>query len=163
MERLIHFDLLSNHAHWIDDATRLWLTNIGEKWFPEDTFEATKKRFEQQLNIDKLPLATIAHDGKNLIGLCNIGEEFQFDESYGTWLGVFVVACTHQRRGIGTQLMNYTINAAIELGVSELYIFTVEPEIPKYYEKRGWAFVKKTHYKGIPAVILKKELKQLAA
>lgn len=166
----IKFDLLKNHPQWVGAAARLWIANIGSKWYPQDSYIETYERFHHQMNSDELPIAAIAHNGKNLIGLCNLGENFDLGEPFGPWLGALVVDRRYQGQGIGTQLINYTVSIATNIGLTDLYIFTVEPTIHEYYIKQGWSFVKSAQYKGlsaqytgIPAKILKKTLKQAVA
>src|SRR6187402_23086 len=106
------------------------IPGLLEHWrsrFPGDTAEARAARFREHLSTDTLPIAWVAHDGDVALGTAALrATDLHGREDLGPWLGGVYTERAFRRRGIASLLCRVVEAKAAELGVSKLYLFTLD-------------------------------------
>ena len=86
-----------------------------------------------------VPTPLVAVDDQQFVGgLAFTSANKPDSREIGVWINVLLVEDNYQHQGIGSQLVQAAQTQAVELGLSELYVFT---EIPSLYEKQGWELI----------------------
>ncbi len=167
---MITIDLLKNHPQAIPRLARLSYDLISSLWIPEASVEGSIERFSGHLNSDILPLTLVALDGDRPVGMGSLRANDGISPScvYAHlsteasakvgWLGSLVIDPEYQKRGIGKALIEAVKNKAKELGLSKLYLFTLNPIIYHYYVRLGWNILGTDTFRGHPAIVMEIQL-----
>lgn len=156
---------LCMEIHYLEEY-RLWTPTIAQ-WFydewgdfyPNLTVDDIAERLEQRTNTDKIPLALIAVEDKQVIGTVSLKQhDMDTRMQYSPWLASLYVKKMHRHKCVSIKLIEAGINKAIELGIKVLYLYTIIPQHKAFYISRGWKLVEITRYRGKTATIVTKQL-----
>lgn len=144
-----HRDVIPTLAQW-----------FFEEWaylHPERTYSDVERIITERAQTDKIPVALVAFDGKELLGtVCLKVHDMDTRIELTPWLAGLYVSSAKRRQGIGAALVSAIEQKAGELGVRRLYLYT--PESEAFYSKLGWLVKEKTKYHGFPVAIMQKEI-----
>jgi predicted N-acetyltransferase YhbS len=73
------------------------------------------------------------------------------------WLAGLYVAPEHRRRGVGKVLVRAIEDQARQRGNARLYLYT--DNAVGYYERLDWIIADRTDWKGIPTVLMQRDLR----
>ncbi len=107
-----------------------------------------------RLNSESLPLTFFALEGGNPIGMCSLRENDGIRPDLMPWLGSLVVSSEYQNRGIGSLLIQTTIEKAQQMGFENIYLFAFDKTIPDYYQRLGWNVIGSDHFKRHPVTVM---------
>jgi GNAT superfamily N-acetyltransferase len=152
----MQIDLLANRPDDID----VLVGPMFEYWqrvTTDDTLEARRQRFRTHLNRSELPIAWVAHDHGVVLGTAALRSlDLPGHHHLTPWLsGVFVLP-EYQRRGIAAALCRHVEAYALQMGHTQLYLFTLDHQA--LYERLGWRFLEKGTWMGISADVMTKSV-----
>lgn len=130
-------NLLDCQEH-IGVLAELLYQEIGRHWVPGASIERANDRLLTHLNRDQMPLALVALDGDNPVGMACLRETDGIKPGVCPWLGSLVVNPEYRARGVGQKLIDAVKSQARQFGHETLYLLAFDPTIPGWYEKLGW-------------------------
>lgn len=105
-------------------------TALGEHFYEELLTHSMTPR--------RLPLTVVAWEGEGLLGTVGLWRaDLLSRQDLTPWMACLAVSPPHRRRGLGTALQKFLLNAARDLGFSEVYLYTT---LENYYEKTNWQY-----------------------
>ncbi|PSW16884.1 GNAT family N-acetyltransferase [Photobacterium sanctipauli] len=121
-----HPDYAPKIAKWYFDEWAHIAPNITEDIVLE-------KVIEKSLNRDQIPLALVAREGGELVGVLElkIRENKNYPE-YENWVGGVFTNPPNRGQGVAGQLLNKAKELAIDFGVKDLYLQCESFNIPLY-------------------------------
>lgn len=145
------------HAAGVAERTyRLWGRLIAE-----DTGVSASEFTEvirSRAVIHRVPLTLIALAGDELVGAVSLKkDEPTTAENLSPWIGGLLVDEFWRGKGLGRALLAAAEATAVRLGYSTLYL-SCEPDVEHFYERSGWALVRRTHSCGDEVALMKKRL-----
>lgn len=155
---MITIDLLKNNPEDIPQLANIWQHVLGSIWLPDVPIEQVKQNYLTHLNDNEMPLTFVAHVNNQPVGMCSLRENDGIRPDLLPWLGSLVVNPEYQKQGIAKLLIDATKQKAKQLGFEKLYLFTLDPTIPTYYQKLGWQKIDVDHYKKQPVKVMSSEL-----
>lgn len=124
---------------------------------PDDTVEARIERLKADCNRDRLPMAWVAHEATQPLGMAALREtDLPCREDLSPWLASVFVHPEHRGRGIATALCRTALEGAQQLGIRRLYLFT--PDQQSLYRRLGWRRLEAADWKGHPVEIMTMQL-----
>ena|SRR3989304_5096452 len=150
---MIKIDLLKNYPHAIPKLANVWHEVLGKIWMPEIGSEEIESLYYKELNHD-MPLTYIALYDEIPVGSCTLQLIEDVRPDLGPWISDLVVDQKYQKQGIGKMLVNVTVEKAKKLGFENLYLFTFDPTILKYYERLGWRKIGMDEFKSHPVAVM---------
>ncbi len=154
----MQIDLLANRPDDID----VLVGPMFEYWLrvpTDDTIEARRERLLGHLNRSILPMAWVAHKDGVVLGTAALrATDLPGHDHLTPWLsGVFVLP-QYRRCGIGTALCRHVESCALQLGHTQLYLFTLDQQA--LYKRGGWRCMDKGTWMGISADVMTKSVAQ---
>ncbi len=143
---MIKIDLLKNNPHATPALANIWQKALGKIWMPEIGIEEIESLYYEELTQD-LPLTYIALYDEIPVGSCTLELCGGIRPDLKPWIGDLVVDPKYQKQGIGKMLLDATIEKAKALGFKQVYLFTFDPEIPRYYQRFGWKTIGMDRFK----------------
>lgn len=144
-----HREVISTLAQW-----------FYQEWaylYPDRTLEDVRRLLSKRTNKEKIPLALIAMEEKELLGtVCLKVHDMDTRQDLTPWMAGLYVVTSRRRQGIGTMLVSAIEEKARELGVATLYLYT--PESEAFYLQLGWKVKERTGYHGYPVSIMEKDI-----
>ncbi len=137
---------------------------VLSKWYLEEfetPIDRTYRRLADRSGED-LIFHLIAKKEDEIVAAGGLYNQVRFTNTFPQfksikpWVGLVYTVKNHRGRGIGTKLMKEIENRAMELGISEIYLYTFSAE--SLYINCGWEEYRRVEYKGFDTVIMKKEL-----
>ncbi len=129
-----------------------------EEWaylHPDRTLEDVERLISERTNKNKIPVALVAFNGKELLGtVCLKTHDMETRLDLTPWLAGLYVAKPWRRKGIGTALVKAIEKKANELTVKNLYLYT--PESEGFYSRLGWRVKERVEYHACPVTIMEK-------
>ena len=123
----------------------------------ERTVETMSERLRGHMNRDRIPLTVVAHEGDLAVGTAGLVEcDMKTRRHLTPWLADVVVHPERRNAGIGTRVVEFTLERARELGVRRLYLFT--PDRESFYARMGWSVLERTEYRGELVVVMQIDL-----
>lgn len=116
----------------------IWCDVLGKIWLPDVPKNRIVENLKLHLNIDSLPLTLVAFEGDIPVGMCSLRANDGIRPDLMPWLGSLVVSAEHQHKGIGSKLIQSTVDKARQMGFEKLYLFAFDKTIPEYYQQLGW-------------------------
>jgi N-acetylglutamate synthase-like GNAT family acetyltransferase len=157
----LNISFLADHPEFIETLAPL----VAEHWRPiltQETMQSRAAKFRTHLNYDTLPITWVAHSGSQVFGTAALRVHDLPDlDNLTPWLGGVYVAPEFRNRGVGTALCSTVEQQAKELGISTLYLFTLEKQV--WYENLGWSMFQPCTWCGRAGDIMVKELSHPAA
>lgn len=139
-------DLIPTLAGWFYDE---WGHNSAD--LTPATFE---QKLRQRLNRDRVPLVLVLLRDDSPIASASLkNQEMEIHPQYLHWLGSVYVLPEYQGKGIGSNLVQYSVNEAKRLAVHDLYLYTRSRE--NFYTRLGWKPLERPLYHGRRVVIMK--------
>lgn len=151
---MIVIDLLKNHPQAIPRLANIWYEVLGSIWFPEVCAEEIARRLSERLNEDTIPLALVALNAGQPVGMCSLRENDGVRPDLVPWLGSLVVDPRSQKKGVGRSLIDTAKKKARNLGFEKLYLLAVDPTIPDYYTRLGWSTIGMDEFRGYPVIVM---------
>jgi N-acetylglutamate synthase-like GNAT family acetyltransferase len=120
---------------------------------PANDVAARIVRFETHLQKDAIPTTFVACAGAQLLGSASlVFHDLDIRPQYTPWLASVYVDSAQRSQGVGRALVRRVMQAARELAVPTLYLFTLDRET--YYASLGWETIERTMYREKPIVIM---------
>ncbi len=144
-----HKDLIPVIAKWFFAEWSCFYPGKGLKDFEAMVLERANK--------DRLPLALLAMEGEELLGVgCLKAKDMETRPELTPWLSGMYVAGERRGRGIGAALVRAVEEKAAGFGIKKLYLHT--PKSAHFYASLGWRVRETTEYCGCSVTIMEKEL-----
>ena len=150
----ITIDYLASRPELADELAR-WSWSEWRSIYEErgQTFEHALKNYRERTNTDCLPLALVAFHGNELIGTVSLKfNDLDTRRDLDPWLGGVFVIPTWRRRGVATLLMQRAVEAAANLNIQRLFLWTSSAE--GLYLKLGWTVLERSVYAGKDIVVM---------
>jgi len=126
---------LINDSSYIKNVVN-WLWS---EWGTERNYNYWKSWVENSTFIDKIPQTFIALEAEEIIGTISIWRcDLQSRQDIFPWLGGLFVKEEYRKKGIGLELQKHAFKVTIDLGYTDIYMFTV---LNDYFEKLGWKYM----------------------
>jgi len=151
---MIKTKYLCEYPGYIPQLAKLWYDCIGKKHRPDAALSEIETQFRDHLNKDALPLAYIAFDVGDVIGMCTLRSYDGLKSKYLPWLGSLCVDESYRKRGIGKLLVQMAKEKSRKMGFSKLYLFTFEQEIADWYKRNGWTKTEDATYQDKPVIVM---------
>jgi N-acetylglutamate synthase-like GNAT family acetyltransferase len=152
---------LADHPEFIETLAPL----VAEHWRPiltQETMASRAAKFRAHLNYATLPIAWVAHSGSQVFGTAALRvHDLPDRDNLTPWLGGVYVVPEFRNRGVGTALCSAVEEKAKELGISTLYLFTLDKQV--WYGNLGWSMFEPCTWCGRAGDIMVKELLHPAA
>jgi N-acetylglutamate synthase-like GNAT family acetyltransferase len=124
---------------------------------PGSSVEEFESQFSTQLNRDTIPLTLIALVDQVMVGTASlVAHDMPIRPNLSPWLAAVYVAPEHRQRGIGSRLVQNIEEAAKQLHIPRLYLFT--PDRERFYARLGWSIVERPEFWNQPVAIMSKLL-----
>ena len=131
-----------------------------EEWghnYPDLTQASIEGKLRRRLNRDRIPLVLVLLRDDSPIASASLKiREMETHPQYLHWLGSVYVKPEYRGKGIGSNLVQYSVNEAKRLAVYDLYLYTRSRE--NFYTRLGWKPIEKPLYHGRRVVIMKQIL-----
>jgi GNAT superfamily N-acetyltransferase len=125
--------------------------------YPDLTQAIIDDKLRRRLNRDRIPLVLVTLRKDSPIASASLKiREMETHPQYLHWLGSVYVLPEYRGKGIGSNLVQYSVNEAKRLAVHDLYLYTRSRE--NFYTRLGWKSVEKPLYRGRRVVIMKQIL-----
>jgi predicted N-acetyltransferase YhbS len=158
MAETVKIDLLAGHKEAIPVLAD-WYHSEWAFLYPGRTAQDFRRMIGRRTHGDRLPLALIAYQGKELVGTVSLkSRDMGSPKNLSPWLTSLYVKESFRHRGIGSRLVSAVEDKTGELGMRKLYLYTVGLE--PYYEKLGWRILEQTEYTGYTVTIMVKILRE---
>jgi predicted N-acetyltransferase YhbS len=129
-------------------------------WREPDTSENRGRRADRlnsHMNREHLPVALVAHDGTRPFGVVAVRkQDLEGWGHIGPWLGGLYVFPEARGRGLGSRLCRAAQSHAARLGISELYLFTLDQG--SLYRRLGWQRIAEAKWSGRCGEVLRRDL-----
>lgn len=153
----MRIDYLARHPDFIPTLAN-WFLRESPDYYRDQTWQDVAKTFYERLNDDKIPLALVALEGREVFGTISLLEEsISTRPNLTPWLAGLHVCQARRHRGIGGQLIEAGSDEALRLGIEHLYIGISKAE--DYYARLGWRTVERTAYYGKEIIIMRLDLR----
>lgn len=152
---MLHFANLTHHPDWITSIAELGYRGWGEL----DT-RAAVLFLRSYLSAQRLPCSQVAILEGRLAGSISLleyemGDTQPAERRY--WLGYLVVDPALRGQGIGRQLMAHMQQVAGEMGIDQLYCYTIDQA--ELYQFLGWTALESIDYQGHRVTVMTRQLK----
>jgi GNAT superfamily N-acetyltransferase len=152
----MQIDYLAAHPYFIPTLSN-WFLLESPDFYRGKTWEDVAETFCERLNDNKIPLALVAFEGRQVCGTVSLLEEsISIRKNFTPWLAGLHVCEEKRHRGIGGRLIAAVVNEARRLGVERLYIGVRKAE--RYYAELGWQTVERPLYYGEEIIIMRLDL-----
>jgi GNAT superfamily N-acetyltransferase len=159
MAGTVDIELLAGHKEAVSVLAE-WYHSEWSFLYPGRTIDDFRRMIGRRANIDRLPLALIAFQGKELVGTVSLkSSDMGSPKSLSPWLTSLYVKDSFRNRGIGSRLVAAVEEKTHKLGMEKLYLYTVGLE--PYYEKLGWRVLEQTKYTSYTVSIMVKIICQI--
>jgi len=152
----IEIKYLADHPEF----SHLLATWFYEEWGknnPALTVEIIQHQIKERLNRDNIPLCLIAMVESKPIATATIKiREMDIYPQFEHWLGSVYVAPGYRNQGVGSQIVEATVDKANLLGVKNLYLYT--PDRAHFYQRLGWEAMEQVEYHGHLVVVMRRTL-----
>lgn len=160
IELVCEICLLSERPDYIPELVQGLIATWGEADTPERRQERSE-RLRQHLNRNSLPLALVAHDGEQALGVVALRlHDLDGQEDLGPWLGGLFVIPRARERGVGSRLCHAALEHALSLDIEELYLFTLDRE--SMYRRLGFRHHAAADWSGRSGTIMVQHLSAAA-
>lgn len=155
----MRIDYLADHKDLVP-AIAKWFFGEWSCFYPGKRLKDFEAMVFERVNRDRLPLALVAMEGTELLGIgCLKAKDMETRPELTPWLAGMYVARERRGRGIGAALVRAVEENAARLGIAKLYLHT--PGSARFYARLGWRVREKTEYCGCGVTIMEKELPAL--
>lgn len=138
MNTSIQIKLLTECTDHIPALSRLWYEEISRHWVPGSSIEKAKQKLVEHLNDNSLPMAYVALQDDQAVGMACLRENDGIRPGLTPWLGSLVVHPDYRRNQLGELLIETVKSQARMLKHEILYLLAFDPAIPAWYSRLGW-------------------------
>lgn len=118
-----------------DVADRIWHAWWRDKGISLGHIQDLVK---QNLTSEGIPFALVAHQGGAFMGTVSvIPNDMEERPQYSPWVAAVWVDADARRFGIGSALVAAAVNAAFDLGFSQVFLCAT-PENSSFYQRASW-------------------------
>jgi len=152
---MIKIKPLSNYPGQVSNLSNMWRVNIGEAFSPSVSSDIIASKLQESLNEDSLPLAFIALDGDNPVGMVRLSIEADIGHSpYFPWINMLFIDQRYRKRGIGALLLKSIQSEAFRLGFKKLYAAPLSDESHAWLiKKAGWGEVEGAKIEAVDKIL----------
>jgi GNAT superfamily N-acetyltransferase len=119
--------------------------------------EARAERLRKRATRGGIPTCVVALVGDDLAGSASLVEsDMDTHAELTPWLASVYVSPSFRRRGIASALVEEIEKLAAREGVDTLWLWT--PDQERLYARLGWVTTAREPYRGLIAVIMRKDL-----
>jgi predicted N-acetyltransferase YhbS len=141
MNTKVEIEYLVDCQEHVDSLAELWYQEISRHWVADTSIEKAKSRLISHLNTDSVPLAVVAVQDGNPIGMACLRETDGIRPGITPWLGSLVVSPDSRQAKVGETLIEAIKAKAKLLKYETLYLLAFDPTIPNWYAKLGWQII----------------------
>lgn len=130
-----------------------WHHQECERQGLQSTIATRQQRLLSHVQHNAIPKTIIALDGKKILGCVSlVNYNYRTNNMVMTtnpspvWLSNLFVVQEWRQQGLGNLLIEAAKKYALDFGVAELWLSAAE--FTDYYQKRGWAVIRKTRLGG---------------
>lgn len=148
----MRIDYLAAHRDFIPILSQ-WHHEQWSYLNPSRTAKDRIEEFQQEKGLKQIPTTFVAMSENVLLGSASlVTHDMDTRMDLSPWLASVYVAPPHRQQGIGSALVQRTVEEAKELKVETLYLFT--PDRERFYRRLGWSVLELTKYRGGNNVIM---------
>src|SRR2546423_1157581 len=145
-------EYLADHPETLETLVQ-WMHREWGRVRGGETLEQRRQRFAGSMNRDRIPLAVVALEGGEILGVAGlVAHDMNTRMELSPWLASVFVAEQYRRRGVGAELVRRIMAEAGKLKLPLLYLYTVHSE--RLYASLGWTVAERTNYLENPVVIM---------
>jgi N-acetylglutamate synthase-like GNAT family acetyltransferase len=134
-----------------------WFQDEWGKNNPALTLESIERRVRQRLHKDKIPLCLVAFADSKPIATTTLKiREMDIYPQFEYWLGNVYVVPEYRNQGVGSQIVESTVERAKLLGVKNLYLYTQDRE--HFYQRLFWTAIEQVEYHGHMVIVMRRIL-----
>lgn len=137
----VKIEFLLNCQQHINALAELWYQEISRHWVAGSSIEKARSRLIAHLHSEKMPLALVAMQDNQPIGMACLRETDGIRPGITPWLGSLVVSPTSRQAKVGEKLIEAIKEQAKLLGYKTLFLLAFDPTIPDWYARLGWAII----------------------
>lgn len=178
MTRQISIASLANHLDLVPTVAQ-WLYEEWDYLYPGGTLDTRTKQVYERAQPDGIPTVFIALDDETPVGTaCLLEYDSAVDRAIEAahtadaargradltwlerrfiptpWLASVYVAPRYRRRGIATQLVRHTMQAAQRMGLAMLYLYTDTDGAEALYRSLGWQVLERLVYTDMHTTLM---------
>ena len=154
----IEYGFLADHPQ-LAETLAMWAHAEWGHLAPEDTLADSVERFRLRAVRGRIPLCLVALEQHEAVGCVVLKTAEEITRGGLTpWLGALYVRPDRRGYGIASHLIQFALGVAKELGLSRLYLSTVDSEA--LYRRHGWQPVERFVSGGESVVLMCRELSQ---
>jgi N-acetylglutamate synthase-like GNAT family acetyltransferase len=157
----LYIDYLENHRYAISQLAELhhaeWLSVT-----PTLSVADRMAGFEARARRGSIPTGFVAIDDEAVVGMaCLVDCDLESHRHLTPWLATVLVAPACRRRGVGAALVGRAADEALQLGVSELFLFTFDRQA--FYSRLGWQLLEAAADAGRAGTIMSRRLTRVSS
>jgi len=134
-----------------------WFYDEWGRGNPNSSPESMQRILREYLNKDQFPLTIVCTRNSKPIACASLKiQEMETHPQYIHWLGGVYVHPKYRNQEIGSQLVEYAANQAVNLNTKELYLYTRSHE--DFYTRLGWQVIERPLYEGRVAIVMRRIL-----
>jgi GNAT superfamily N-acetyltransferase len=127
----------------------------------DKTLKDCMTAYQERMNRDQLPLTLVALHDNELAGMVSLKfHDLDTRPDLDPWLGGVLVLPEWRNRGVATMLIHRATAEAHRLKIPRLYLWT--PSAEGLYRKLGWEVIERTEYFEKPAVVMGRDIEDVA-
>lgn len=148
-------DYLANRVEFTDEVASIIFNEWG-RLIPGNRIENTRRRIGMASSRDSIPLCVVCFDEGILTGIYTLMPSDPANtQELSPWLGSVYVKPEYRNMGIGTRLVEHSLEVAKRLGIETLYLHTTR-ETEAMYSRIGFQFCYKTEVHNEPVSVMSK-------
>lgn len=121
---------------------------------PLNDVAARIERLQTHLQPGTIPTTFVAREGDELLGSASlVVNDLDIRPELTPWLASVYVTPRARFQGVGTLLVQRVMQEARDLGVPQLYLFTLDQE--RFYTRLGWQLVERTEWRGREITVMR--------
>lgn len=129
---------LTHCKEHIPTLAKLWYEEISRHWVPDASIDKAQQRLVEHSNTNKLPLAIVALNNDQPVGMACLRITDGIRPNISPWLGSLVVDPVYRGNKIGEQLITEIKQLSRIYDFKTLHLLAFDPTIPNWYARLGW-------------------------
>lgn len=154
MTNELNVKLLADCKEHIPALAKLWYDELGKKWVPKASVKSAIETYTEHCNRKETPLTLVAEYNGQPIGMVSLRDNDGIRPDLAPWLGSLIVHPDYRQMGFGELLVEKTLQQALKMGFTRLYLFVLDATLPEWYKQLGWMDVAKDHYHQHPVTVM---------
>jgi GNAT superfamily N-acetyltransferase len=148
----VQIENVADHLHLID-IIALWHFREWGHVDPTGSVQSWADGLRQETNRGRVPTTFVALEGDELLGSVTLTDHDMTSHLDLTpWLAGLYVKPEKRRLGVGTVLVRHAVQAAAEMGIHRLYLYTESAR--DLYQRLGWQVIVEDFYEGQAVTIM---------